>query len=83
MKTTLSSALSTLSELNKKYQDGEWDVESLPQKPPAPIMLRAEAYKAEIKASHSYFVVLCSVIKNVLIFAGSGKYEAEAGKEGF
>lgn len=49
VKSTLAGALTKLEELNKAYQDGEWDVESLPQKPTPPVALRAESYKAELK----------------------------------
>ena len=49
IKNTLNTAMTKLSDLNKAYQDGDWDVEQMVAKPVAPVILRAEAYKAEIK----------------------------------
>ena len=41
--------MTKMSDLNKSYQEGDWDVEAAPGRPVAPIILRSEAYKAEIK----------------------------------
>lgn len=49
IKNTLNVAMGKMTELNKLYQEGEWDVETVPEKPVPPVVLRSEAYKAEIK----------------------------------
>ena len=49
VKTSLSESISKYGELSKAYDNGEWDVTSLPAKPHPPQQIRAEAYKAEIR----------------------------------
>ncbi len=49
LRSNVEKAAKAVSELSRAYQDGEWDVESLPARPPAPVVLRAEAYKAEVR----------------------------------
>ncbi|TRY77114.1 hypothetical protein TCAL_00046, partial [Tigriopus californicus] len=53
IKSTLSNSLSRITELNTAYQEGEWDLESMPPRPTPPVVLRANAYKAELKEAES------------------------------
>ena len=40
VKWTMNGALTKMSELNKAFQDGEWDTDNIPPKPTAPVVLR-------------------------------------------
>ncbi len=48
-RANMEKACKVVDEINKAYQDGEWDVETIPTRPTPPVVQRAEAYKAEIR----------------------------------
>ena len=45
----INESLKIITDLNKALQDGDWDTNDLNQKPTAPVWLRAEIFKSEIK----------------------------------
>ncbi len=53
LRSSVERATRLVGDLAKAYGEGEWDVDSLPQRPPRPVEMRAEAYKAEIREAQA------------------------------